>query len=493
MRASIDSAAEAAAVTRAAPPDQAAVPLVVDVDGTLVRSDLLVEAVFRFLAGQPHGAVALVRWWWRGKAVLKDELARRVALPAAHLPYNDAVLDVIHAARKAGRPVFLASASPRARVEEIAAHLGLFDGVFASDRTSNLKGAQKARALVDAFGERGFDYLGDGPGDGPVWRLARRALAVRGGAAALRRSTAETAETGIVDVPAVRWGAYLEALRPQQWTKNLLVFLPLLAAQSFTLAAFAAAASAFAVFSLAASGAYVVNDLADLQDDRRHATKRRRPFAAAAVPLWHGVALAPLLLLGAVLFGALLSLEFLVVLLVYVATTFLYSFLLRHKPLIDVLTLAMLYTLRAIAGAMAIATTVSPWLLAFCLALFMCLAIVKRLTELAKAPRDEPTARIRGYYREDTVILAALAAASGFGSVLVLALYINTDQVRTLYTTPDVLWGVCLVLLYWISRILLLSHRGQITDDPIVWALRNRVSQLTVASALALVVTAAYV
>jgi len=474
--------------------DETALPLVIDVDGTLLRTDLLLEAVLHFVRGNPVRLVRLARWLRAGKTILKDELARAVPLAAADLPYNAAVLERIRAARAAGRPIYLASASPRERVTEIARHLGDVDGVFASDRTTNLKGERKARALVEAFGEGGFDYLGNGADDAPSWRRARRALAVRAGAGSVRRARPDGADVLVLADPPPPPRVYLEALRPRQWSKNLLLFLPLLAAHSFNMSALAAAGLGFVAFSLAASSAYVVNDLADLQEDRRHhGHKSHRPFAAAVIPLGHGLLLAPTLLVLAFGVGMLLPTAFVAVLAVYVATTLLYSFLLRHKPLIDVLTLALLYTLRAVAGAVAIATTVSPWLSAFCLALFLCLAIVKRLTELAKVAVVEPGERIRGYYREDGVILAAMAAASGFGAVLVLALYINSEQVRTLYTAPDLLWGVCVALLYWVSRILLLSHRGQISDDPIVWALRNRISLATIAGAFALVVTASYV
>jgi 4-hydroxybenzoate polyprenyltransferase len=476
----------------AVPVGTVAVPLVVDVDGSLLRTDLLHEAVFQFLRLHPLRVAELGGWLAQGKSVLKDELAREVELAPEHLPYNEAVLAAVRAARDIGRPVYLASASPRARVAAIAAHLQLFDGIFASDRTDNLKGERKAQVLVEAFGEGGFDYVGDGPADLPVWRRARHALAVPSGAPALRRLRPAPAEIVVLDDPAPRWWDYFLLLRPQQWSKNVLLFLSLLASHSFTLPAFAAAVLGFVAFSLAASGAYVVNDLTDIQDDRRHPSKRLRPFAAGLIPPWHGVVLAPVLLLAALALGALLPVGFFLALLGYIATTFLYSFFLKRKPLVDVMTLAGLYTLRAVAGALAIAASISPWLLAFCLALFMCLAIVKRLTELARFRALVGAVPIRGYLPEDSVVLAALGAAAGFGSVLVLALYINSEEVRLLYAAPDVLWGVCVLVLYWISRILLLSHRGQMADDPIVWALRDRVSSATAVTALVLVIVAAY-
>lgn len=486
--------ARASELTATAAEDGAAlVPLIVDVDGTLLRTDLLLESAFHFIRQQPWRAWDLVRWLRRGKAVLKAELADRIDLAVDALPYNESVLATIEEARREGRPIYLASASNHRYVAAIAAHLGLFDGIFASDATANLAGPHKARALVDSFGEGGFDYIGDSAVDVAVWRRARRAITIDAGRRALERIRADLVDVLVLpDVPRLR-GTRLEALRPHQWSKNLLVFLPLLAAQEFTLAAAVAATLAFVAFSMAASSAYIVNDLLDLQDDRRHPTKRHRPFAAGVVPLRTGLVTLPLLLVLAMIAAGAVSWALFVIVAGYFATTLLYSLLLKHKPLIDVLTLALLYTIRAVGGAVAISVLVSPWLLAFCLSVFLCLAIVKRLTEIRKLGHLASTTRIRGYVGDDVVILAALSAAAGFSSVLVLALYINSEAVRLLYTMPDLLWGVCVCLLYWVSRILLLANRGLIDDDPIVWAMTNRVSLATIALAGVVVLAAARV
>jgi len=476
----------------AAEAEDVAVPLVVDVDGTLLRTDLLIEATFGFVRRAPWRLAYLVGWLGQGKATLKAQLATQVELAPERLPYNETVLATIRGARAADRPVFLASASPARYVEAIAAHLGGFAGVFASDGTRNLAGARKAEALVAAFGDRGFDYLGNDAADVPIWRCARRALAVNAGGAALRRLGDALVEPEVLGDPPARAVDYLRALRPQQWSKNLLLFLSMLSAHEFTLAAFAAASLSFVAFSAAASSAYVVNDLADLPDDRAHPRKRLRPFASGAVPPLHGVVAGPLLLVLAAGAALVVSPALLALVAVYYASTLGYSFVLKHKPIIDVLTLALLYTLRAVAGAVAIATTISPWLMAFCLALFMCLAIVKRLTEIAKVGDEVPNRQIRGYYPDDREVLASLGAATGFGAVLVLALYINSDAVSELYTVPQLLWGVSVLLLYWVARILLLGHRGQIDDDPIVWSVRDRVSIATIVCSFVLVIAASY-
>ncbi|MBD3222686.1 UbiA family prenyltransferase [bacterium] len=468
------------------------VPLVVDVDGTLIRSDLLIEAVCRLVATRPFVALRLPLWALRGRGALKSAIADRVTVDPSSLPLVDELVAYVRAERAAGRPVYLASASDRRQVEALASHLGLFDGVFGSDATGNLKGSRKADRLVHEFGEGGFDYAGDAPADLAVWKRARKAIAVncgRGTRRALGRSHQDIVE---IAPRRTRFLDYLRAIRVHQWAKNGLLLLPMLTSHAIDLTNLALVGLGIVAFSLVASSVYLTNDLLDLPADRDHATKRRRPLASGAVPILHGLLLAPVFLLAGMGMATLVSPAFLGVVLLYFVATLAYSLVLKRQPVVDVLTLAGLYTLRAIAGGAAIGITLSAWLLAFSMFLFLCLALVKRHTELKSrqdAGKGDP--RGRGYRLADIPVLESLAAAAGYAAVVVLALYVNSDAVVELYARPWGLWLACVLLLYWVSRVLLITHRGEMNDDPVVFALKDRTSVLVVLLVVLVALTAA--
>lgn len=467
-------------------------PLVVDVDGTLLRTDLLMESGLAAMRRNPLNALRVPGWLSLGRAVLKRELAACAPLDPGALPYNEAVLAYLRRERARNRSIYLASASDRGLVEAIASHLGLFDGVFASGDGVNLKGDTKARALVDAFGNAGFDYLGNDHADLPIWRRARRAGLVD--TAPNVESAVAAVETPyeVVDPHHQELFEYVRAVRPHQWLKNLLVFVPLLAAQEITAISVSAAMFALIAFSLVASGVYVLNDLLDLPSDRAHPRKSRRPFASGAIPLVHGVVLCPALLVAGVVVGSLAGWALVGVLVLYMALTTAYSLALKRLALLDVVVLAILYTVRVLGGGAAAGLAVSEWLLAFSMFLFLALAIVKRYAELVDAlatDQDDPSGR--GYQRDDLPVLAALGAAAGYSAVLVLALYTQTEKVQALYDQPLLLWALCGLLLYWISRMLLISHRGGMHDDPLVFAMKDRVSLVVFVLAAALALAAA--
>jgi 4-hydroxybenzoate polyprenyltransferase/phosphoserine phosphatase len=464
---------------------------VVDLDGTLVASDLLIETAFSELARRPWSLVEIAGALSRGKAALKHRLAAPADFDPSLLPYDQEVLAVVRQARAAGRPVYLASASNRRLVETVADHLGLFTGWFASDETMNLAGAEKARRLVEAFGERGFDYIGNDGADLPVWEKAARALAIRTPVRVKRRLARGAREVDHLPCEKPTWRTWAKLLRVHQYAKNALVLVPLLTAHLFTLEAVVQAFVAVAAFSLCASSVYILNDLLDLQDDRGHRTKCNRPLASGAIPLWHGVVAAPLLFLASIAVAATVSLPFIGVLLGYFALTSAYSLMLKRMMLVDVLTLAGLYSIRVFGGAVAIDVAVSKWLLGFCMMIFMSLALIKRYVELA-ARRDAglPDPANRDYRASDLDMVAALAAAAGFNAVTVFALYISSDAVNALYTRPAILWLVGPLLLYWIARALMLASRRLMDDDPVVFALKDRVSLATIAAAGALILAA---
>jgi 4-hydroxybenzoate polyprenyltransferase len=455
-------------------------PLVVDLDDSLIRSDTLFEAAFAALSRNPLNLVPMLLALRHGKAALKRKTAALGHFDPALLPYDEAVLDLIGAARAEGRKVYLATAADAAIAHGVADHLGLFDGVFCSDGGTNLAGPRKAEALVAAFGRGGFDYVGNDMVDLAIWREAHGRIAARATPPVVQ--ALRTLDPDAVLLPRDRTSPrpWLKLLRVHQYAKNGLILTPLFTAHAFNLHALTLAILAIVAFSLTASGVYVLNDLMDLQADRAHRTKRSRPLASGRIPLKHGMAAVPVLLLAGLALGAAVSLPFLGVLAGYLAVTTLYTFWLKRLLLVDVVTLALLYVVRVIAGAVAIAVPTSHWFLGFALFIFLCLALVKRYVECAAQERKGGgTLRNRAYAAGDADTLLLMAAATGFNAITVLALYISSDAVRQIYGRPELLWLLCPVITYWLCRVLLLARRGEVHDDPIVFALKDRGSFAT--------------
>ena len=465
--------------------DDATTPLIVDIDGTLVSGDLLIEGAARLIAASPLSLFALPFWLAGGRAALKRKIARAVALPLPTLVLNPAVLDEIAAARAAGREVWLASASDELVAAPLAEAVGAA-GCLASDGHTNLAGPDKAAALVERFGEKGFDYIGNERRDLAVWKHARRAIGVN-------LPTRLVSEVRALDeearfLPGLGGGPldFFRALRPHQWVKNTFVFAPLVAAHETQAGVYLVAAGVFAALSACASGAYLLNDLLDLPYDRRHATKRHRPLPAGKVPL------LPMMVLGTVLIGGGLAVAFGlsagagIYVLLYLIVALAYSLSLKRKIFADVLTLCVLYMVRVLAGGVAVSVTLSPWFLTFFMFCFLALAIVKRQIELhALHQSDLTVARGRAYLIGDLPAMTALGAASAFASVVVLALYIQSPEVREHYARPDLLWLICPLLVYWLGRMQLLANRGAVDDDPLVFTMRDCTSWLTGLSILA--------
>ncbi len=456
-------------------------PLVVDLDGTLIRTDMLVESASQFLIQHPFQFFKPLLWLMRGKTVLKTKLAQCVHLDATALPYNVDLLDWLRAEKLAGRRLVLATASHRVLAEQVAQHLNLFDEVLATEGDTNLKSTAKAQALIDRFGEGGFDYVGNDWPDRQVWAKAHTAHVVDAPTSLLSCAQAQGNVGRIFNstMPSM-FVAMLKAMRLHQWMKNLLVFVPLMAAHQYAdTQRDALALMAFVIFSLTASSVYLLNDLVDVQDDRHHARKRHRSFASGALSLITGWVAWPALLLVAVVLSVwLMPVLFSVSLAVYFVLTVAYSLQLKQLVVVDVLTLAALYTLRIIAGAAAIDVAVSFWLLLFSMFIFLSLALIKRYSEL-KVARDAGKTgalRGRGYEPDDLELVSSLGGSAGFIAVLVLALYIQDGQAAHLYATPQLIWLACPVMLFWISRAWLIAHRGRMHDDPIVFALKDKVS-----------------
>jgi len=469
--------------------------LVVDLDGTLLRSDMLLESFWSGFSHDwrvPFRSLAALA---QGRAALKARLAESGAPDPATLPYDAAVLERVREWRAAGGKVALVTAADHHLAQAVADHLGLFDAVHGSDGTTNLKGPAKADLLRAQFGEGGFAYMGDSSADLPVWAIARSALTV--GAAPALRARVEALHPDALHLspPTTGFSAgfapALRAMRPHQWFKNLLVFFPMIAAHVFTLETFLQAALAFFAFGLVASSVYLLNDLLDLSADRAHPRKRMRPLASGALPLIRGMAMVPVLLICGMALALALGPLFMAVLAGYYATTVAYSLWLKRRILIDICVLATLYTFRVIAGGVATDIPLSVWMLAFSAFFFIALAAVKRQAELVDAAqRGVGMPSGRGYQVGDLPFVSQMAVSSGFVAVLVMMLYLNAPDVLSKYSNPWLLWGACLVLLYWVARMVLLAHRGRMEDDPVVYALRDPVSRAAIVLMMALVIGA---
>jgi 4-hydroxybenzoate polyprenyltransferase len=455
--------------------------LVVDLDGTLILTDLLLESANKYLTEHPFQFFKPLLWLLDGKIKLKTELAQLVNLDVSTLPYNLDLIDWLKLQKNQGRRLVLATASHKVLADQVARHLNIFDEVLATEGDVNLKAAAKTDALVARFGEGGFDYVGNDWPDLQVWAKAHTAHVVGASSALLARvrSLGNLGKVWSTNVPST-WLSILKAMRMHQWLKNLLVFVPLLAAHKYTeLDRDALALMAFIVFSLTASCVYLLNDLIDLQVDRQHLRKRDRPFASGTLGLLKGWAMWPTLLMFAVALSvSFMPTLFTVSLGVYFVLTIAYSLRLKSMVVVDVMTLAGLYTLRIIAGAAAIGVAVSFWLLLFSMFIFLSLALIKRYSEL-KIARDaakQGSLPGRGYVPDDLEMVSSLGGSSGFIAVLVLALYIQDAQTARMYVTPQLIWLVCPALLFWIARAWLIAHRGRMNDDPIVFAIKDKVS-----------------
>lgn len=458
-------------------------PLAVDLDNTLVNSDLLVESAFVLARRRPQSLLKMPGWLRAGKAHLKAEIARRADIQIADLPYNRPLIDFLREQKATGRELILATAANEKYAHQVADHLGLFDTVLASTAQVNLSGQKKLEAIQTHVGNGAdFDYAADHDEDRVIWRAARKAILVNASAT----TDGRVSDEADVEHRFVRcqggWRTWMRAMRVYQWAKNGLIFVPILASHdlmdgSTLLLAFLA----FLAFSLLASSVYLLNDLIDVGDDRRHPNKCRRPFASGELPVIQGVLAIPILMLTAFVIALLMPAMFWAVLLVYYAVTLAYSMGVKQLALLDVLTLAGLYTLRIIAGGEATSIELSFWLLALSMSIFLSLAMAKRCTELLLAADDSKQApRGRGYMASDLGPLQSLGTAAGYTSVVILALYINSADIIDHYTYPQRVWLLCPVVLYWISRIWLKTLRGEMSDDPIVFAARDAGSRICI-------------
>lgn len=451
-------------------------PLVVDLDGTLVRSDSLIELVFFALRQNPLNLLRVLMAGFRGRPQLKAFVGQFAAEIVPGLPANADVSKLIRRARESRRPVYLATASGQQVAREVARVFGPFDGVISSNGTVNLKGLNKARVLKERFGKRGFDYVGNSAADISIFECADHAFLVGGGP--LLRRRAAIANTSLTHFPAHKSGRRLFQLtRPHQWAKNLLLFVPAVGAQAFEFEVFGALMVGFVAFGAIASGLYVFNDLLDVAYDRTHPVKRFRPLAQGDV----SAPVASVVSLGLILIGILLafvlSRSFLIALLGYSLLSLIYSLVLKRFALVDVFALASLYVSRLVGGAVIAGVALSPWLMSFSFFVFLSLALAKRYVELSDDSLGTgKKARGRGYVPSDLTLVGGLGLSVGVVSAMLLALYVEDRAGVTSGSSLSILWSVVPLWLYWVLRTWFKAFRSELDDDPVLYALRDRVS-----------------
>jgi len=479
--------------------------LCVDLDRTLVKTDILLESVLVLFRTQPWRIFLLPFWLLSGKAYLKTQLASRVDIDVSVLPYNEDVIEFIRAEKSKGRNIVLVTATNRAYAEQVAEYLGLFSEVISSDEEVNLKSTKKRKKLDLLYGEKCYDYIGDSSADIVVWQGAKKSFLVGS-----KRKNSFFESRGVffdkvfsndANNFSNRAKIWIRALRIHQWAKNILIFVPLfLSYRVNDQESLNFAVLAFFSFSIAASASYLINDFVDLELDRKHPTKKNRPFACGDIFIGYGVVAVFLLFFASFLILQLLPLLFSLLLGIYLFVTILYSLILKKLVMVDVIILALLYTMRIVAGAFAISVDITFWLLSFSMFIFLSLALAKRYAELeliktvnSGCNNDSDNISGRGYKLEDLPILRSLGSSSGLLAVLMFALYINSPEIKALYHIPEILWLFLPVLLFWISRVWLLVHRGDMHEDPVVFALHDKVSLFSAFMAVVILSLAANV
>jgi 4-hydroxybenzoate polyprenyltransferase len=454
-------------------------PLCVDLDGTLIYTDTLMESMILAIRKKPYILFLLPLWIIRGRYYFKMKIGK-IALPNPEtLPFRKDVLEYLEQEKEKGRKIVLATATIKEIADSVAGYLGIFDMVLGSENSNNLRSKHKRNQLVELFGEKGFDYAGDSRADLAVWKAAENAILVEPSAGILNKVKEATKIEKIFNEKNNKFILLIKEIRIHQWLKNLLIFTPLLLAHKITnVNLFISAALAFLSFSFVASAVYVLNDLLDLESDRLHPRKRYRPFASGNLHLQSGFIIAPLFIIaGGLISTIFLPISFSIYLLIYIVLTSAYSLSLKKLPIFDVVILACLYTLRLVSGAAAVDVAMSPWLLGFSIFLFLSLAFIKRYQELlVMREQNKAESKGRGYMVNDMNLILNLGPVCGYMSVLVLALYVNGKEVVSLYRTPEILWLVVILHLFWISRMWLLAYRGKMDDDPMVFTEKDLMS-----------------
>jgi 4-hydroxybenzoate polyprenyltransferase/phosphoserine phosphatase len=457
-------------------------PIIIDLDGTIVHTDMLHENIFSLLAAKPLEILKIPYYLFKGKAYLKKKLALESQLDVTNLPYNYELLDWIKDQKNKGSNVVLCTGSDIIDAKKISDFLGIFDDVIASDGKLNLVGKNKANILVEQYGSKNFHYAGNSRKDIHIWKESDHAIVINSSKKLLNTVKKICKVTFTIPKRKIHPKIIIKAMRVHQWLKNLLLFAPFIAAHQINnFESWVSVTIGFVSFSLCASAIYLLNDLTDLSNDRSHPRKKERPFASGKLPFYYGVLLIPLLLVSSFAIAIIFSnSEFTIWLFLYLLLTTLYTFIIKPIVFLDVIVLAMLFTIRIIAGSATLLLPLSPWILAFSIFLFVSLAIIKRYAELEiQIIKNISQIKGRGYYTSDASLIQSIGLASGFCSILVFVLYLNSPEVMALYNSPEIIWLCIPILIYWQSWMWLSAHRGEMHDDPIIFAIKDKHSLMS--------------
>lgn len=460
-------------------PNKSSTPLVVDLDGTLIYTDLFFEGFILLLKKNLFFIFICFAWLLKGRVYLKNKILANIQISYKFLPYNIELLEFLKTESVKGRKIVLATASLKAQAKQIAELFPIFEEVFGTENSNNLKGSNKEQLLVKQFGKGKFDYVGNSHSDLKIFASCRYSYLVNPSKSLLRKTKKISVLKNVWKNKKESWITYIRAIRAYQWVKNLLIFVPLLTSHSFSsLNLIIQDLKAFISFSLIASAGYLINDLLDLNSDRSHPTKRYRPLASGELRILSATILIFIFLAGGLFIASGIGLLFLTILLLYFITSITYSLFIKRIALYDVFVLALLYSLRIFAGGIVIDVSLSFWLIAFSTFIFLSLAFIKRYSELIQIDNNESSLKSRGrqYSLVDINLLQIMGIVSGFMSAIVFSLYINSSEVVKLYKNPNLLWGMSLLFLFWISRMWLMTVRGKMTDDPIIFAIKDKTS-----------------
>lgn len=453
-------------------------PLIVDMDGTLLRTDALYEGMARAFFRKPFETIAALPLLFKGRPAFKRRIAEIADLGVNLLPLRESLVAHLRREHARGRSLHLYTAADHTLAERVAERVGLFESVQGSRGDVNLKGARKLAEIQRRF-PGGFAYAGNSAADLPIWRESDGIVIAAASKSVTDRAQrlGKPVEAEFADRRSL--STWWRALRVHQWTKNLLIYIPLLLSPSYSDAsAVMKVGLGFVILGIVASGCYLINDLADLAADRRHRSKRDRPLASGELPIQHAAIAAPLMILSGLVAALLLSAPFALGLLLYIATTLSYSLRLKRVALLDVFLLGLLYTLRLIMGTLLISYALSAWLLTFAMFFFVAMSLAKRHAELVNAQMGvERRIAGRGYLPSDAPLTLSLGISLTTASNLILVLYLVEEAFPSgLYMAAGWLWAAPLLVCLWTMRIWLLAHRGELDDDPVAFAIRDRLS-----------------
>lgn len=453
--------------------------LVVDLDGTLLKTDLLHESFWSAVKNNWKILFSLLFIIRHGKAAIKEYLQLNSSLNISLLPFDDKVIAYIKLFRKKGGRTVLATGSNCVFAKRISDYLKLFDEVYGSDSNINLVGRTKASFLNNKFGPNKFEYMADSVADLDIWKISKKNITVNASSHLSKavEKLGTPCEHLVTNKRSIYY--YIDLARPHQWIKNILVFLPMLASQQISAPNLFNSLMAFIAICVAASSTYIINDLLDISSDRQHQRKRFRALACGSASIKNAFYVALTLLIGNIIFMVFMGSKFAVFIAIYYILTTIYSIRIKNILLLDIFFLAGLYTLRLVLGGVATDIVVSIWLFSFSIFFFLSLAAVKRQGELVNlASRGLNIPLGRGYHIDDLPIISTSALCSGYASIIIMLLYINSPQVLNVFTDPVPLWCICAILLFWITRLVLVAQRGFMSDDPIIFASKDRITQI---------------